>query len=191
MPSLCTVKLSEDSLTSPVNTLPVSLSRVKCAAYTRHKNLGVTCHPPSAASTTSLGDTQTQWSTALGPAPSTGGKIHSGNFTLHRADRDTDISTDLLLLELQVGQCSITVRVDPRHENIRDGRNVIDPSLGRIKAHDCLMVINYKPRPGYSNNFPRIRLQFRQKMNNSMTRHRPAAHLAPTRVVLRCAILEQ
>ena len=174
MPSLCTVKLSEDSLTSPVNTLPVSLSRVKCAAYTRHKNLGVTCHPPSAASTTSLGDTQTQWSTALGP--------------WHLA---IDSSTGLLLLELQVGQCSKAVRVDPRHENIRDGRNVIDPSLGRIKAHDCLMVINYKPRPGYSNNFPRIRLQFRQKMNNSMTRHSPAAHLAPTRVVLRCAILEQ
>ena len=70
MPSLCTVKLREDWLTAlvSVNTLPVSLSRVKCAAYTRHKNLGVTCHPPSAASTTSLGDTQTQWSTALGPA---------------------------------------------------------------------------------------------------------------------------
>ena len=69
MPSLCTVKLREDWLTAlvSVNTLPVSLSRVKCAAYTRHKNLGVTCHPPSAASTTSLGDTQTQWSTALGP----------------------------------------------------------------------------------------------------------------------------
>ena len=79
MPSLCTVKLREDWLTAlvSVNTLPVSLSRVKCAAYTRHKNLGVTCHPPSAASTTSLGDTQTQWSTALGPAPSTGGKIHT------------------------------------------------------------------------------------------------------------------
>ena len=92
---------------------------------------------------------------------------------------------------MQVGQCSKAVRVDPRHENIRDGRNVIDPSLGRIKAHDCLMVINYKPRPGYSNNFPRIRLQFRQKMNNSMTRHRPAAHLAPARVVLRRAVLEQ
>ena len=110
----------------------------------------------------------------LGPARSCTehrAKIHSGNLTLHRgrADRDTDISTGLLLLELQVGQCSKAVRVDPRHENIRDGRNVIDPSLGRIKAHDCLMVINYKPRPGYSNNFPRIRLQFRQKMNNSMT----------------------
>ena len=92
------MKLREDWLTAlvSVNTLPVSLSRVKCAAYTRHKNLGVTCHPPSAASTTSLGDTQTQWSTALGPAPSTGGKIHSGNFTLHRADRAIDISTGLL-----------------------------------------------------------------------------------------------